>query len=190
MRATQRIARAGVLWLVLSLAAAVPPAWAAETANDVARFLAGLAPAADSPLAPLSREAAWQQHARSLDAAWSNLEQSRLSRIRAWSATYLTKPQPVVLYMFSGPDFLYVDAFFSERSTYVLAGLEPIGQVPTVTPALGRSLAPALGGLRASVGSALNYSFFITQRMKADFAGSKLNGVLPVLYMFLARSGK
>jgi hypothetical protein len=190
MSATRRLARAGVLWLVVALAAMAPPAWASETPNDIARFLAGLEPAADSPLAPLARDRAWQQHAKSLNAAWSRLEEERLAKIRAWSTTHLTEPQPVVLYMFSGPDFLYVDAFFQDRSTYVLSGLEPVGQIPAITPALRRSLAPALGGLRASVGSALNYSFFITQQMKSSLASSSLNGVLPVLYLFLARSGK
>ncbi|HWE20695.1 MAG TPA: hypothetical protein VG758_26545 [Hyphomicrobiaceae bacterium] len=190
MSATRRLARAGVLWLVVALAAMAPPAWASETPNDIARFLAGLEPAADSPLAPLARDRAWQQHAKSLNAAWSKLEEERLAKIRAWSTTHLTEPQPVVLYMFSGPDFLYVDAFFQDRSTYVLSGLEPVGQIPAITPALRRSLSPALGGLRASVGSALNYSFFITQQMKSSLASSSLNGVLPVLYLFLARSGK
>ena len=190
MSATRRLARAGVLWLVVALAAMAPPAWASESPNDVARFLAGLEPAPESPLAPLARDRAWQQHAKSLDGAWSRLEEARLAKIRAWSTTHLTEPQPVVLYMFSGPDFLYVDAFFQDRSTYVLSGLEPVGQIPAITPALRRSLAPALGGLRASVGSALNYSFFITQQMKSSLANNSLNGVLPVLYLFLARSGK
>jgi hypothetical protein len=181
--------------LVFTLAAAAPPAWAHQTANnetpnDVARFLAGLEPAPESPLAPLARDRAWQQHAKSLDTAWSRLEEARLAKIRAWSATHLTERQPVVLYMFSGPDFLYVDAFFQDRSAYVLSGLEPIGQIPAITPVLRRSLAPALAGLRASVGSALNYSFFITQQMKSSLANTRLNGVLPVLYLFLARSGK
>src|SRR6201999_885349 len=101
-----------------------------------------------------------------------------------------TDPQPTVLYMFSGPDYLYVDAFFQDRTTYVLSGLEPIGQIPSITPAARRALAPELAGLRASVGSALNYSFFITKQMKSSLAGSRLNGVLPVLYLFLARSGR
>ena len=43
--------------------------------------------------------------------------------------------------MFSGPDFLYVDAFFRNRTTYVLSGLEPVGQVPAITDASRRSLA-------------------------------------------------
>ncbi len=153
-------------------------------------ILAGLEPAADSPLAALTRDAAWQQHARALNQAWSGLEVRRLARIRAWSAANLTDPQPVVLYMFSGPDFLYVDAFFPNRTTYVMSGLEPVGQVPVITDASRRSMGYALAGLRQSVGSSLNYSFFRTKQMRATFSSNRLKGVLPVLYLFLARSGK
>jgi hypothetical protein len=92
--------------------------------------------------------------------------------------------------MFSGPDFLYLDAFFPNRSTYVMSGLEPIGEIPTITPGVRRSLGAVLGGLRQSVGSALNYSFFITREMGSRLRATKLTGVLPVLYLFLARSGK
>src|SRR5262245_20080853 len=190
MHATRRTAKAGVLWLAFALLSAATPAWAAETANDVARYLAGLAPAADSSLAPLARDPAWQQHATALDGAWARLEEARLSKIRSWSTANLTEPQPSVLYLFSGPDFLYVDAFFQDRTTYVMAGLEPIGQIPSIEAAPRRSLGPALAGLRASVGTALNYSFFITSQMKSSLAATRLNGVLPVIYLFLARSGK
>lgn len=210
MLATRRLATAGILWLVISLLTAVMPAWgpawatettktpeaaqtavkATETPNDVARFLAGLEPSAESALAPLARDPAWQQHARSLDAAWSRLEETRLTKIRAWSAANLTTPQPTVLYMFSGPDYLYMDAFFADRTTYVMSGLEPIGAVPSITSVPRRALSGALGGLRASVGTALNYSFFITAQMQRSLRTSNLNGVMPVLYLFLARSGK
>ena len=159
-------------------------------ANDVARFLAGMEPAADSPLSGLTRDRAWQYHARSLDLAWTGLEQKRLAKIRAWSATHLSQSRPVVLYMFSGPDFLYVDAFFPNRTTYVMSGLEPVGQVPTITEGLRRSLGYDLAGLRASVGSSLNYSFFKTKQMKDTLNATRYRGVLPVLYLFLARSGK
>lgn len=36
-------------------------------------------------------------------------------------------------YMFSGPDFLYATSFFPNASTYVLAGLEPVGEIPDLT---------------------------------------------------------
>lgn len=190
MRAVQAMARAGALCLALCLAAVAPPAWAAESPNDVARFLAGLPVAEASPLAPLTKEAAWQQHARSLDTAWSRVEKERLSKIRDWSVANLTKPQQTVLYMFSGPDFLYVNAFFPNRTTYVMSGLEPIGQIPSIAPGLRKHYGAALAGLRGAVGTALNYSFFITRNMQRNLAQSSLRGVLPVLYLFLARAGK
>src|SRR5262245_41243204 len=162
MTASARLIRAGAVWLAAFVALAPPQAWAdpGEKADDVAKILAGLEPSAGSPLAPLTRDPAWQQHAKALKAAGSRLEKERLSRIRTWSAANLTDPKPAVLYMFSGPDFLYVDAFFPGRSTYVLSGLEPIGQIPAIARLPRGSLSPALSGLRASVGTALNYGFF------------------------------
>ena len=44
-----------------------------------------------------------------------------------------------MLYMFSGPDFLYATSFFPNASTYVLAGLEPVGAVPDLTNSALRS---------------------------------------------------
>jgi hypothetical protein len=193
MKAIFGCKRTGTVVLALVWVAAASGAWAQQqtaTPNDVARFIAGLEPAADSPLAPLTRERTWRYHANSLDKAWSRLETGRLSRIRAWSAANLTAPQPTVFYMFSGPDFLYVDAFFPDRTTYVLSGLEPIGDIPTIGPGVRRSLGAALANLRVSVGSALNYSFFITEKMRSTLDSGRLNGVLPILYLFLARSGK
>src|SRR3977135_3313821 len=83
----------------------------AVTANDTARFLAGMQPSADSPLTPLTREPAWQRHARFFDHAFGQLEQRQLSKIRAWSEINLAAPRPTMYYMFSGTDFLYADAF-------------------------------------------------------------------------------
>lgn len=192
MTRLRTLARTVGYLLALVVVVGAPPAWASEgpKVDDVARVLAGLEPSAGSPLAPVTRDPGWQQHARSLNAAWASLEERRLAKIRAWSAANLTEQQPVVLYMFSGPDFLYVDAFFPNRSTYVLAGLEPVGQPPVITDYARRSLAPALAGLRASLGSALNYSFFITRQMRAGLGAQRFTGVVPILYMFLARAGK
>ncbi|HEY5827914.1 MAG TPA: hypothetical protein VIV01_06110, partial [Hyphomicrobiaceae bacterium] len=99
-------ALAALAALVLVLSFAVAPRAAAESnrANDTARILAGLPVAADSSLAPLMKEPAWQSHARALDSAWADLERRQLSRIRAWSAANITSPQQTAFYMFSGPD--------------------------------------------------------------------------------------
>ena len=49
-------------------------------------FLAGMPPSANSPLRRLTREPAWQQHARHFDAAWASLDNSQLGKVRAWTA--------------------------------------------------------------------------------------------------------
>jgi hypothetical protein len=171
--------------------AALTPARAAESAsaNDTARFLAGLPPAPESPLARLTEDHSWQEHARLFDAAFERAEQSQLARIRAWSANNLSTTRPTVFYMFSGPDFLYANSFYPNAKTYVLAGLEPVGTVPDLTTLRG-SLAPDLSSLRMSLRWILQYSYFITSQMGSDLHRGRLNGTLPVLYVFLARSGK
>jgi hypothetical protein len=176
--------------VVILLLAALVPARAADpiTANDSARFLAGMPPSEQSPLTPLTRDPAWQRHARFFDAAFGQLEQRQLSKIRSWASVNLAAPQSTMFYMFSGPDFLYADAFYSKATTYVLSALEPVGSVPDLTrvPYLGSTL----NDVERSMSSILSFSFFITKHMKTDLRAGDVSGTLPILYVFLARSGK
>src|SRR5262245_37534359 len=160
MFAVQRLAGLALALLVVLVAASASQQARAEdaTPDDIAKFLAGLEPSAGSPLAPLTRDGNWQQHSRALNQAYSRLDQQRLTKIRAWSAANVTDAKPVVLYMFSGPDFLHVDAFFPNRSVYVMSGLEPVGQVPQVSVNARGQLWGGLAGLRAAIGSVMNYS--------------------------------
>jgi hypothetical protein len=160
------------------------------TVDDTARFLAGMMPSADSPLMPLTRDPAWQHHAHFFDAAFAQLEQRQLSKIRAWSETNLAAPRTTMFYMFSGPDFLYANAFYSKATTYVLSALEPPGFVPDLTGLPRGAVGSALYNVERSLGSILSFSFFITKQMKVDLHAGQISGTLPILYVFLARSGK
>ncbi len=143
--------------------AAVASARADDTvsANDTARFLAGMPPAADSPLARLTEDHAWQEHARIFDSTFEHVEHSQLAPIRTWSGNNLTASRPTMFYMFSGPDFLYANAFYPNAKTYVLTGLERVGAVPDLTTLRG-SLGPDLSKLRFSLRWILQRSYFIT----------------------------
>lgn len=166
---------------------------ASGAANDTARFLAGMAPALDSDLVGLCRESSWQQHARLFDAAWADLEKNQLSKVRTWARTYVPDAfaaKGTAFYMFSGPDFLYADTFFPHATTYILCGIEPIGPLPDVSRVAPYALAGELRALKTSLNSSLSLSFFITKKMKDDFRNHTLSGTLPILYIFLARSGK
>ncbi|MCK1424548.1 hypothetical protein IVB15_15185 [Bradyrhizobium sp. 182] len=173
------------------LAAAVSSARAADvTFDDTARFLAGMQPSADSPLVPLTKDPGWQRHAKFFDSAFAQLEQRQLSKIRNWADVNLAAPRPTMFYMFSGPDFLYANAFYANASTYVLGALEPVGAVPELTRLPRSSIGAALYNVERSLGSILSFSFFITKQMKVDLHANQVNGTLPILYVFLARSGK
>ena len=173
------------------------PAVIAETqgaktasADDTARFLAGLPVKPSSPLAAMTKAGSWTAHARSLDKAWRRLDGGQLSKIDAWSKTHLSQQRLLMLYMFSGPDFLYADAFYPKATTYVLSALEPVGAIPNVARLSRGARGAALQNLRAAMQEVLTYSFFITKQMKSELRRGGLQGTLPVLYVFLARAGK
>ena len=89
--------------------------------NEVARFLAGMPVSENSPLAPLTRDPKWQAHAAFFEEQFSKVNLTQLQKLQGWQATYLpesAQPKPVVFYMFSGPDFLYVDQFFPRAAVY------------------------------------------------------------------------
>ena len=165
---------------------------AANLVNDTARVLAGMAPSADPAMAAVTRESAWQQHAKFFDTAWAGLEKRQLSKVRKWAETNIPDAfaaKGTAFYMFSGPDFLYADTFFPQADTYVLCGIEPIGPIPDVAKLTPRVLGGELRALQESLNSVLSFSFFITKKMKDDFQNHTLSGTLPILYIFLARSG-
>lgn len=174
----------GLVFVVGSLQAAAPP-------DDQARFLAGLSVEA-SELEPLARESAWQEHSTEFHRAWLDLEERQLSKIRLWMPSTLgfihADPSPL-FYTFSGPDFLYANAFYPNAKSYILCGREPVGTLPDVAALNSGARASALRNMRTALNAILSFSFFITADMKTDLNQTQLSGTLPVLYVFLARAG-
>ena len=123
----------------------------------------------------MTREPSWQRHAKFFDNAFGQLEQRQLSKIRSWTEANLAAPRPTMFYMFSGPDFLYADAFYSKASTYVLSALEPVGSVPDLTRLPPGGIGSALYSVERSLGSILSFSFFITKQMKTDLQAGQLS---------------
>ncbi len=181
---------AALMAALLALMAA--PARSAEpaTPDDTARFLAGMPPGSNSPLAAMTKDPLWQQHARYFDSIFAREERDTLSKLRAFSQVHLTEKHDTLLYMFSGPDFLYATSFFPSAKTYVLSGLEPVGDIPQLTTLAHPTVDRTLRDLEVSLGSILSYSFFITHNMKSQLRAGPVYGTLPVLYVFLARTGK
>jgi hypothetical protein len=170
----------------LSIAAVHCSAAAQEVSvNDTARFIAGLPPSESSPLARLTKNPKWQAYAQSFNTNWEALEKRQLVHVRGWSDKHLQNRKAPLYYMFSGPDFLYANAFFPEASTYLMSGLETVGPVPTVSE---RTIA-ALPRIQTAIGSSVKLSFFITSQMGGLQSGD-LPGALPIILVYAVRSGK
>lgn len=182
--------RAVIVWALICSCAMAMRTVGAASPNDTARLLAGLPPAVTSPLAALATSPDWQRYAGEMTTAWAAFEKRHSNRVRVWAAAKLPAPRATMFYMFGGPDFIHADAFFPSASTYVLSGLEPIGREPDVSAVSPEALATALSGLRRSLGNFLQYGYFVTSEMDRQFRSGELSGVLPVLYVFLARSDK
>src|SRR3954451_5427505 len=159
--------------------------------DDTARFLAGMPVDKNSPLAPLAQDPAWQEHSAYFEKAFAKLNTRQLQKLRNWQALHLPASKedfPVAYYMFSGPDFLYVDQFFPNAKVYIMCGKESLGPPPY--PLRITDLSGAFRNLENAMNSSLTTSYFITKDMKVDLQQQNLNGTLPILYVFLARAGK
>ena len=162
-------------------------------ANDAARYLAGLPVAPGSPLTPLAQDPRWLAHAKAMNQAFSQLDQRQLNNIRTFQAENIapaTQQSHTCVYLFSGPDFLYADAMFPNCSTFVLQGLEPIVPIPDLATLPPAALFGTLESIQTSLNTILSFSFFKTKDMREEFERSQLKGVLPAIFVFMARTGK
>jgi len=158
-------------------------------AQDVALFLGGQPPSQHSDLLPLAQQPAWQAFAKDQDKSWAKYRATHTTRMTKWARTELDsvhRSSPAVFYPFSGPDFLNVFTMFPTSQTYVLMGLEPVGSVPARTSLADPQLFPAV---KASLWSVLNFSFFRTNDMAVDLKSVELDGALPLMMLFAARTG-
>ncbi len=182
--------RLALSFAILTIAAFGAYAADGKTADDIAHFIAGMPPSADSSLAGLTGEAEWKRHTEFFNTSWKEFEDKNLSKARTWSAQNVKQSQAVLYYMFSGPDVLYADAFFPNAKTIIMSGLEPSGPIPQLSDISARGMGSELGAIRASLGNLLKHGYFITSEMGSQLSRSRLYGTMPVIYMFLARSGK
>ncbi len=183
------------LVLVLAFGAASAPPVSAQAVpssiDDQARLLAGLPVAPDSPLVALESSAEVKAHGADLEKSWVALKANLLDKMHEWSNSELSgriNPAAPLYYVFGGPDFLMANVMFPSAPVYVLTGLEPVGRVPALETLKPDALALGLKNLRDSMATIETKSYFITSYMARDFQRTELKGVMPVLYLFLART--
>jgi len=100
---------------------------------------------------------------------------------RSWTKSSL---RPYV----NGPDFANVHAFFPQARTYVLVGLEPLGETPDFAAMKDVQFDSYLANMKKSLVDLLNIHYFISAHMKAEFHETEVKGVLPILLFTVAKN--
>lgn len=160
--------------------------------NDAAAFLAGesLPNREDHPLTQTS---AWKSHVTQFGKSFTEHQERVLFPMSEWSATEVSPAQPpgsVVRYLFSGPDIIHAFHMFPNAGTFILCGLEPVGQAPEIGSLNEGNAGRALSEVRNALGEIIELSFFRTKDMKEDLQFATFQGTTPLMMVFLAKSGQ
>lgn len=160
--------------------------------NEAARLLAGLPLQEGSAYAGMAQLPEWVEHKTQITEMFQDAENYRLQRMREWSATEVfprVGRKTTIFYFFGGPDFLSVGTLLPASGVYILAGLEPVGTLPDVRQVDPMTLDASLDNLRYSLRSLCLKGFFETKEMREDLQKTSIQGVLPLLTVFLVRTG-
>lgn len=158
--------------------------------NNAAHFLAGKP--LPKPDKTLTATDFWAYHQDQMSKEWTRYDESTLAPMRKFAASEITPNQAkskLVRYMFSGPDILHVLQMFPKANTFVLCGLEPVGEVPSLRGLSKAQANQALGEVRKALEESIQFSFFKTIDMKTDLQSAVFPGTLPIMCVFLAQNG-
>ena len=159
--------------------------------NSTARLMAGLAPWLPAHL-EFSRTEAWKEHSAAMQRGWTLLSANRVKPMSAWRDTAISPTCPVgktLLYPFSGPDFFNAYWLFPDCDTYVMFGLEHIGELPNIEGMNERQIARLITDVRTATSDLFDRNYFITENMARQLRTPQLGGVVPLLAIEMAMAG-
>ena len=160
--------------------------------TNIAKFIAGMSVYEKSDLFELTKTESFKNYVTSSDSSWAKLDKRRLSKMSAWAETEipdLNKGIKTLFYPFSGPDFLHAHTLFPKAKTYIMFGLEPVGDIPNLKKIPKDKLSSFFSAINFSIEDALNLSFFKTIDMSKEFNSDMISGSIPIILLFIARTG-
>jgi hypothetical protein len=165
----------------------------AASIDELARFVAGLPQlSAESEYTALQATPAWIAHSKNMGAHWTKLRTLRLAKMEAWYEAefrHTYDHKLTMLYPFSGPDFVNAHALYPDANRYVFFALEDIDPLPPILSITEPQRAQALTSIDFALRDIYSKGYFITMHMGSDLNLKRSKGVLPILMVFLARSG-
>jgi len=159
--------------------------------DEEASFLAGMTYGENSCLSRLDSAIQWKHYASELDSLFDRADSLRLRKMKLWADSELVRKEDkkTVFYPFSGPDFLNAHLFYPDADQYIMIGLEPIGNMPDICNMIPDSVKSYLNSINNSMKDIFKRSYFITATMDKDLRKTKVNGTIPLLSLFIKRTG-
>ena len=159
--------------------------------DDQASFIAGMPYNKNECLSKLDSSIKWKHYASDMDKMFSHSTSLRLEKMKMWADSELIKNQSIttVFYPFSGPDFLNAHIFYPDADQYIMIAQEPIGSLPDICNMRPDSVKSYLSKINNSLKDIFKRSYFITKEMNNDLRKTKVNGTLPLISLFIKRTG-
>ncbi len=160
-----------------------------EKATATANYVAGIT---EEPyFEKMVEKDFYKKHKEVVEKAWEQIHKSNLLPIKSWvRENKISTPADTLtmIYPFSGPDFLYANAFFPYCKNYILIGLEKMGSLPSLKDVNDDLLKAYLEGVRHSLRYINKKGYFVTTQMQKDLNQQKLDGTIHILLYYLART--
>lgn len=134
----------------------------------------------------------WKDYKTSIDTPWTRITDERLSKMDKWSESEVSSKindTTLLFYPFSGPDYLNAYHLFPNANEYILIAMEKLGTIPNLYEMTEENLKGYLDAVNFAIRDIYKRSYFITGNMDQDLRKQKVDGVLPLLYVFLQRTG-
>lgn len=167
------------------------PVSAGNKYDVMASFAAGI-PTNTKEYVAAENFPAYKKYQHFMDSAWKVVDRTRYIKMRNWAKTECAeanKTDRTIFYPFSGPDFVSVYSFFPNAKTYYMLALEPTGGYAAPTQFNETFTNEYFTNFTQSLDDIFNKSYFITRKMNTQLQSSRVDGVLPLLSMFIKRTG-
>ena len=162
-----------------------------DTALDrLSRFISGISQTDSNSYRILEDAGHWLEYSATISKSWERMEASRLLPMRRWEQDQLApriNDSLTLFYPFGGPDLLHADVLYPHTKELILAGLEPITEVPDFPQLDEERQDQYLDSLAGSLRDVFGKSFFITNNMKKDLR--QVRGVIPLFMIFISKTG-
>ena len=159
--------------------------------DDLVSFISGMPDNKSGCLSTLDSITKWNHYAREIDNMFSHASSFRFKKMKVWADSELVKNQSIttLFYPFSGPDFLNANIFYPDVDQYIMIGMEPIGYLPDICKMHPDSVCSYLNTINNTLKDIFKRSYFITSKMSNDLRKTKINGTLPLITLFIKRTG-